>query len=454
MKVPQLSIYCIEKVINMGKKVFLLLICSAFLLGGCFRDLKLNHNQEEFGKHETQLDYQEHYFININYPNTGIEDLDKEIKRVITQEQSTFLSEVKHYKEERKAEFNIKYETHIKEERYLSIKLMIYRSIYQNEEYTKTIHYDLEKEDFFDLNDILEDDYLDYIATQAREYFESNFPEPSNTTDFRIGITAIEDNYKNFVLRNEGITFYFAPKVLFDYEATYTLSYEKLKSYTNLKQETKSVFVPYDQVLNEPVKVIDPNKPMIALTFDDGPTRKYTTAILDSLKENNASATFFILGSRANSAPDLLQRMILEGNEIGNHTYSHKQLTTLSKQRIEEEISATQESIHNITNKYPDVIRPPYGSRNDQVMSCAGDKRIVTWTLDTEDWRSKDVKAIVKHVLDTVKDKDIILMHDLYASSAEAVMILVPELVERGYQLVTVSELYEYSQDHQYEYKP
>ena len=79
--------------------------------------------------------------------------------------------------------------------------------------------------------------------------------------------------------------------------------------------------------------------------------------------------------------------MVLEGNEIGNHTFTHKQLTTLSKANIEEEISATQESIHDVTNRYPKVIRPPYGSKNDTVLQCAQGKKLVTWTIYMEDWR-------------------------------------------------------------------
>jgi len=214
-----------------------------------------------------------------------------------------------------------------------------------------------------------------------------------------------------------------------------------------MQKEETPVFVPYQDILNEPVKKIDPKQPMVALTFDDGPTGTYTPLILDCLKEHQASATFFVLGSRASDYPQLLQRMVLEGNEIGNHTFSHKQLTTLSKENIEEEIIATQESIHNVTNQYPRIIRPPYGSKNETVMECAQDFKLATWTIDTEDWRSRDSEKIVNKVISQVKDGDIILMHDLYPSTAEAAVILIPQLQEMGFQLVTVSELYEYGKN-------
>ena len=134
------------------------------------------------------------------------------------------------------------------------------------------------------------------------------------------------------------MVFYFPQKTLFDEAATFECGYDSLGDAVDLKNEAQQTIVPYEDILNEPIKNIDPNKPMIALTFDDGPSKRYTPAILDALKEYGANATFFVLGSNADNFPDILQRMVLEGNEIGNHTYSHKQLTTLSKENIEEEI--------------------------------------------------------------------------------------------------------------------
>lgn len=218
-----------------------------------------------------------------------------------------------------------------------------------------------------------------------------------------------------------------------------TLSYH---SSTNI--DTKAVIVSYDDILNEPIKNIDPNKPMVALTFDDGPTRQYTTMILDCLKENHAYATFFVLGSRIDNATDLLERMVLEGSEIGNHTYSHKQLTTLDEINIANEIKETNEKIYQVTRNHPSILRPPYGSYNESVVNHLGEMRIVTWSVDSEDWRSKNAEIIVNKVMSEVKDRDIILLHDLYLSSAQAACMLIPRLQEEGYQLVTVSDLYSF----------
>lgn len=208
--------------------------------------------------------------------------------------------------------------------------------------------------------------------------------------------------------------------------------------------KTKKVIVTYDDILNEPTKHIDPTKPMIALTFDDGPFLPYTEMILDTLKENNAYATFFILGDHIEDAPHLLERMILEGHEIGNHTYSHYQLTHLNEDRVKEEINKTQEEIFSVIHRYPHFLRPPYGEYNETVMNYLGEMRIVKWNVDSEDWRSKNTKIVVDKVLHDVKDKAIILMHDQYLTTALAVSILVPRLIEEGYQLVSVSDLYSF----------
>lgn len=432
----------------MNKRILVCGFLMMFILFGCSKQtLEGSVNpHREYGEHQSELSYDKHYVTSLNYPHTNIEILDDAIKDIIHQHQDRFLADVANYQEEEIAEFNVSYQSYIKDERYISVKLDIYRTIYQTSETIETLVYDTKNNTMIDLFDIYDEDAMQELSSYTISYFQTNFPEECNTSNFKIASSPSLANFNHFVLRKDAIVFYFQENTLFDRSATLEIPYDELNEHMHLKSE-KPVFVAYDQVLNEPVKNIDPNKPMIALTFDDGPTKKYTPVILDALKEHHASATFFVLGSKAESEPKILQRMILEGNEIGNHTYSHKQLTTLSKERIEEEITHTQESIYKVTNQYPQIIRPPYGSRNDTVLQCADDKKIVTWTIDTEDWRSKNTEKVVQIVLDQVEDGSIILMHDLYASTAEAAIILIPELQERGYQLVTVSELYAYGKN-------
>lgn len=187
---------------------------------------------------------------------------------------------------------------------------------------------------------------------------------------------------------------------------------------------------------------LDPNKPMIALTFDDGPYKHTTMPILDTLKEYNGVGTFFVLGNRVKSNEELLKRMVSDGNEIGNHSFNHKQLTVISASEVKSQIDKTQDAVLQVIGSTPKVMRPTYGSYNSKLKSQIN-MPMILWSIDTLDWKSKDANVIVTHVLDNVKDGDIILMHDIYKSTADAVKILVPELISRGYQLVTVSELYE-----------
>ena len=188
-------------------------------------------------------------------------------------------------------------------------------------------------------------------------------------------------------------------------------------------------------------RIIDPKKPMVALTFDDGPHNKYTIQILDSLKKYNGIATFFVLGSRAEKHKSIIKSIAENGNQIGNHTYDHKQLTKLSSKAIIDEVTKTNNILKNITNATSSVIRPTYGSVNKNVKQYAGGP-LILWSIDTLDWKSKNEKMIVNRALKNVKDGDIILMHDIYKTTASAADIIIKELSSRGFQMVTIDELY------------
>lgn len=435
----------------MKVKIMGLCLCALCTLCGCSRIQPLastpGSGHHEYGESVHIQDYQDRHLIHITYPKTGKAKLDDAVNARIDDYRRRFEQESADAKLYDLPELNIDYQSYVKDDRYLSVKLDVFSRIHETNEQIETMIYDNQRDCLLAGSDILNEEALSLLSDMAAKHFQSSYPDECDTQRFAIHIAPSMHNYETFVLRKDALVFYFAPNTLFDFPITWEVPYEKLGDTIALEKEEISVFVPYQDVLNEPIKKIDPNQPMVALTFDDGPTRQYTGAILDCLKEYQASATFFVLGSRAADCPDLLQRMVLEGNEIGNHTFSHKQLTTLSKANIETEITATQEAIHDVTNTYPGVIRPPYGSKNEAVMDCAQGIKVVTWTIDTEDWRLKNTEKIVNHVVNTVKDGDIILMHDLYPSSAEAAIILIPKLQEMGYQLVTVSELYEYGKN-------
>ena len=177
-----------------------------------------------------------------------------------------------------------------------------------------------------------------------------------------------------------------------------------------------------------------------ALTFDDGPSPLYTERLLDGLKERGVVATFFVTGENAESCPDLIRREKADGHLIGNHTYSHIQLTSDNKEVFREELVKTNKILKAITGENVTYIRPPYGNWNKS-LECDVIMLPVFWSLDTLDWKLKNTEQIVKKVLGEVEENDVILMHDSYATSVEAALRIVDELKAQGYEFVTAEEL-------------
>ncbi len=188
---------------------------------------------------------------------------------------------------------------------------------------------------------------------------------------------------------------------------------------------------------------VDVTAPMVALTFDDGPNPDYTRRILDVLKANYSHATFFVVGNNAEKYPEMLQEIMESGNEIGNHTYHHKNLTEEDIDTVVQEISDVNHVVKNATGRNATLIRPPFGAYNDEVLGVLTEP-VVLWDMDTEDWKSRNAKMIADKVISQVKDGDIVLMHDIYDSTAEAVEFMVPKLKEMGYQIVSVSQMAQY----------
>ncbi len=188
--------------------------------------------------------------------------------------------------------------------------------------------------------------------------------------------------------------------------------------------------------------VFDPDKKMVALTFDDGPGR-YTEDIVNCLKKNNGKATFFVLGCNVDSYKNALKAADKIGCQIGNHSYNHKILTKLSEKEIREQISQTDTKVKNVIGKTPDLVRTPGGAISDTVNSTVG-KPIILWSIDTLDWKTRSKDKTIKAVMRDIKDGDIVLMHDIYEPTKNAACFLIPKLKQEGYQLVTVGELAKY----------
>ncbi len=179
---------------------------------------------------------------------------------------------------------------------------------------------------------------------------------------------------------------------------------------------------------------------VVALTFDDGPHGTYTSELLDGLKQRGVVASFFVLGEHIEGNEELILRMKEEGHLIGNHTFSHVKLDTLSDSAACDEVRRTCEAIEAVTGEKVEYIRPPYGDYSEE-LECMINLNKVLWTVDPQDWNTTDTNAIVRHVVNNVKDGDIILLHDIYPSSVAAALRIVDELKARGYIFVTVDDI-------------
>lgn len=423
-----------------------------------------SEENKDLGDIESIIEYGTNSLIAAHYPILHKSKADLINKELVTGYIKTFKSEIGDNlfpNKNNKYELHIDYETHSAPNNIISIAFNILESAsYMAHPNVKVVTkaYDLSNDSEVELSHIMNGEYLKFIAEMSENYFSSDevYKDNIDSSIFNKGIYPSTENYSNFILKKDKIVFIFKKYQLFSGNfgtPIMEISYSDLKDY--IKPDLLKIFTSGENLgnpekelekavvdINLPNRVIDPNKPMIALSFDDGPNVKTTIPILNTLKEYDSVATFFILGNRVTNNVDILERMLEEGSEIGNHSYSHKQLTKLSSQGLTEQIVNTQNAVIDSIGIEPKLMRPTYGSYDDQLKSRVN-MPLILWSIDTMDWKSRDSKKVTDHVLENVKDGDIVLMHDIYDSTAEAVKSLVPKLIDMGYQLVTISELFE-----------
>lgn len=189
-----------------------------------------------------------------------------------------------------------------------------------------------------------------------------------------------------------------------------------------------------------PVEIKLGEPPLVALTFDDGPRSSTTGPLLDGLALREVPATFFLVGSRIPGNEDLVRRMAAEGHQIGVHTYDHVELKGLSRRDFDLQVGRTRALITSLAGEGNYWLRPPYGFLDKGAEDWCGGP-VILWSVDPEDWRDSDIDRIVAAVVEHVSDGDIILLHDLFPSSAQAALRIVDALLAKGYCFVTVEQL-------------
>ena len=368
-----------------------------------------------------------HSKIAVNYPVTSNNTLNNEISSYVNKIYQEFKNEEKNYQN---PELNISYTYKDVNKDIICVGLIT--EIYTDKEINKikTFTFDKKNNKFLTMEDVVKDvSALDYDIKKVllEKYREADM-------DFLANI-----NYDYFTIDNENLTLYFSPAEL--------KNDNKEIIYLDIPLNSLKLLIDIDKEKNDNTyisikkKNIDYNKKVVALTFDDGPS-KYTKKILDILKEEEACATFFIVGNKALFYKEELQRMLKEGSEIGNHSYSHKWLNRLSENEFKEEINKTQKVIEDITGFTPKIFRPTYGGYSNKLKTYT-DLNFILWNVDSEDWKVKNTNKILNNIFKSVKDESIILMHDNHEYSVKALKEIIDNLKNDGYQFVTVSELLE-----------
>ncbi len=231
--------------------------------------------------------------------------------------------------------------------------------------------------------------------------------------------------YQNFI---------FSPS--YDDEVVIHVNYNEIDDYLAFKHVLDKEYQ------NEDGFKYDPNKPTIAISFDDGPNNNNTMEVLKTLEDNKMCATFFMVGNKMYNQKDILKKVFASHSEIGSHTYSHINMKRSKPDKIKDEIDKTSRIFKDITGFDIKLIRPPYGAYTNDIIKDYN-YSFILWNADTDDWKNKDVERIVNYILNNAQDGNIILMHDSYATSVEAVKIALPQLYARGVQVVSVSKLAE-----------
>lgn len=285
---------------------------------------------------------------------------------------------------------------------------------------------------------VFEGKYRDVLSEVLTERVEDDYSK-TLTEDYTKYLSSKTQSFENFVLSDDKVEFVFNSN---------TISTQETAAIVKISNGDISDIC-RDEIN---LRVLDPSKPMVALTFDDGPAAGKTEKLLDILKENGAKATFFELGKNINNMRDsdkVLKRMLEEGNELGSHSYDHPNLFTMTDKEVKEQVDKTNEAIMNATGQLPTVYRPPFGNGNEKITKIFNVPGVL-WTVDTEDWKSRNASSVESIVKNSGNlDGKVILMHSIYDSSVQAAEELIPWMTAKGYQLVTVSELltYKYNQN-------
>jgi len=291
--------------------------------------------------------------------------------------------------------------------------------------------YDNEKGLEVNFNELLKKDTSEDFWNKVYELLSLKYPEfIVNGIKNSVGVNAydIKDNEMVIYFMNYTI------EPVVDELITLKVNYNEIKDYINFSCKLDAIYE------NEDGFDYSSGKKTVALTYDDGPKGDKTAKILEILAKNKARATFFMVGNIMSRDQKTVKKVYESGNEIGSHTYAHANLNRQTVTERMEALKKTDEIYNQITGDNIDLLRPPYGAYKKDMLT-EFNYSVVLWSIDTEDWRYRNVECIIDTVLTNLSDGSIILMHDSYSTTIEATEKLLPILYAKGYQVVSVSEL-------------
>ena len=421
-------------------------------------DYTLNQSLSSALGIQTVIEENEGYTLSVHYPLTGNLQIDLILETFTHTQTNDFMSR---YDSAAKESLNLPYELHIdyviKYRSVETLSILFTERVYLGGEDSvitqETFNFDLNRglqieiEDLFDQPDQALERLSQFVFNQLWD--NQLLGVPLDQEWVTKGTSPTATNYEDFYLTDQGLVLLFRvhqvgdatlgrPEILVPYEVYRTQApLENLaKSFagvaTEASQDTKTLILP-----SRPGSI---KRKKIAITFEDGPHPLYTPLILDTLKSRSQKATFYVIGSRASDYDDLILRMSEENHLIGNHSWSHPQLTRVSESDLQDQIVMTQDVITQITGKVPTTYRPPYGIYNIDVIYSANMPTIL-WSIDPMDLKYKDAEFISNYVLDHAFDGAIVMLHDTNPYTTQALSGIIDGLVNNGYDLVTVEEI-------------
>lgn len=359
--------------------------------------------------------------ININnqkiiYPKFEITKTNRTIKEIIKKDFNNVSDEVDTY-------------TNIINRRYINLFFVIKSEKKQYKSYI----IDSKNNNLVDITFLVKNGQEKKLNDKIIEMLRLKYPE------FIVnGILNSNGNRYYKVKNNELIIYYkdFDIKPVVNEEIFIKLNYNEIKDIIDFKCKFDENYI------NENIYKIDPNKPSVIFTFDDGPSKITTPKMLDVFKKNKVHTTFFELGSKMEQNPEITKRAIDEGHTVGSHSYNHINLAKASVDRILDEQNKTEVIYQNITGNNYKYFRVPYGSYN-QLVKDTLNHPIILWNEDPRDWESKDTNKIIDMVLNHLHDGSVYVMHDIYQTTVDAIDYLLPEIYSRGYQVLSLDEVEE-----------